>query len=991
MKMVPVAFFLLFSPLLLPQHAVGQAEEPKVILEQLDAATLDLAAAVKVTEKSIPLGPAEIKLEEGVIIPARAINGAPRELVFIGRGKVLFAPADHGEQGQLDFFTGNEALEESFKEGVFAGFPAAAGLAQGESPGDPSQWKKSEAEALFSAWMKSQDRKLVGVKDSLLRLAAGDPALGEYRAFWVRGNRLGDFLLRLEPQAYEQFALGQFRKWELSETARWKLVRDTRYDMRAGRLSSLDFNMLGGMDLWSALPLKDPSGKAFFGDSPFLARSYQIDLNIEKDEEHVTAKAKIELEATAGPALTLEFLLFPDLRVSAVRDALGRDLFYEQNVSSVIVFFPQPVTSAIVELEYAGPLFKEVQAGVFENASTLLWYPRTESRGEVRYEATFHYPKTLGLVASGIRTKSGLEGNTRWETRALQAVSAGFGFQVGDYEFFESKAGSVSLTLALNRRAQEWVRKAGREKIIASTQEILQFYEKIYGPYPLDHLTVATTFSSFGQGMAGFVTLPDIVFRLGRDFRIFMAHEIAHQWWGNLVTPAGPRDSWLSESIAEYSSVLFGRRWLRKEKKSNFISPFDDWENRLLYTSLNRRPVEWLGPVSLGPRLNSTRCYDCYDDIVYLKGGLALDSLGHFLGEDGFLQFLRTLFSERRGGSLSTDQFFDAFKRLADLDLDWFRRRFIDGVGLPIVFFDYTAEQGGPKGWTVNLHTEQEPWYGEVFSIVKLASGALDVSSRRVDIFNIEESTLGIRWGARYFREKFEAGAFPGAEKYVPSEKDRKEGNFTVFGRATLKGTSSDLTVNLTEKPVRFLLDPDKTVPAQFICRSCDPKNVLRIQGSRRLDAGDLEGAEKLFMRALEAPYGPLDPPKNVAEKMVHDRATRDAQAAIYYYLAKLEIERGQEDQAWSSLKLGRQVVASDVADWVVYLGNNQEARLLLRQGQAKKAYQILWRDMVPDKNNTTEGWALLAIAAKELGEQQSLEKALKKLQGRSVNLDLLR
>jgi hypothetical protein len=86
----------------------------------------------------------------------------------------------------------------------------------------------------------------------------------------------------------------------------------------------------------------------------------------------------------------------------------------------------------------------------------------------------------------------------------------------------------------------------------------------------------------------------------------------------------------------------------------------------------------------------------------------------------------------------------------------------------------------------------------------------------------------------------------------------------------------------------------------------------------------------------------------------------------------------------------GWETIASDAAQWVRDLGNNQEARLLLREGRARGARDLLWREVINGKNDTTEGWLLMAIAARETDDAQSFAKALKIAKERGAAVSLL-
>src|SRR6185503_20042896 len=115
------------------------------------------------------------------------------------------------------------------------------------------------------------------------------------------------------------------------------------------------------------------------------------------------------------------------------------------------------------------------------------------------------------------------------------------------------RAGHVEVRFAFGSGSSR-VGRGVKDDVIKAVTDSLTYYEDRFGPYPLDDLTVTTANRGFSQGMLGFVTLSDFVLNdLGMwnrffglpDRRLVVAHEIAHQWWGNQVGWTSYRDQWI--------------------------------------------------------------------------------------------------------------------------------------------------------------------------------------------------------------------------------------------------------------------------------------------------------------------------------------------------------------------------------------------------------------------------------------------------------------
>src|SRR6185436_18225862 len=119
-KIATIAFLLALVTASSPirAQAPGSAPDPKALLAEIDAATLQPEKAVALKKVKLAAGLATLTLE-GKLIPVSPAGGQVRELVFFGQGRIELPPPDEVEAGQLELFTGAPAIDESFDQAVF--------------------------------------------------------------------------------------------------------------------------------------------------------------------------------------------------------------------------------------------------------------------------------------------------------------------------------------------------------------------------------------------------------------------------------------------------------------------------------------------------------------------------------------------------------------------------------------------------------------------------------------------------------------------------------------------------------------------------------------------------------------------------------------------------------------------------------------------------------------------------------------------------------
>lgn len=224
----------------------------------------------------------------------------------------------------------------------------------------------------------------------------------------------------------------------------------------------------------------------------------------------------------------------------------------------------------------------------------------------------------------------------------------------------------------------------------AKTPRMIEFYEKTFGvPYPwakYDQVCVAGS----GGGMEatsatilGQSTIHDQ--RADQDFPSdgLVAHELAHMWWGDLVTERSWSDVWLSESFATYSEYLWTRHDLGEdegalnleEKRANYLE-----EARTSYV----RPIVF-------DRYNDP--WDIMDGHSYPKGAAVLHMLRFVLGDEAFFRSLSAFLKKFAFASADTHDFTTVVKDTTGQNLDWFFEEWLLRPGHPVFRVAWTWDE----------------------------------------------------------------------------------------------------------------------------------------------------------------------------------------------------------------------------------------------------------------------------------------------------------
>jgi aminopeptidase N len=165
-----------------------------------------------------------------------------------------------------------------------------------------------------------------------------------------------------------------------------------------------------------------------------------------------------------------------------------------------------------------------------------------------------------------------------------------------------------------------------------------------------------------------------------RQFGMIVAHELAHQWFGDLVTPAWWDDIWLNESFANWMGYRIGSAW-RPDLKIAGGGLADGFAAMDTAALVAGRPIRQ--KITLNTQIDSS-----FDSITYGKGGHVVAMIAGYLGDDKFRTGVRGYMARHRNGNATSDQFFTALADAAgDPRLVDAMRGFVDQQGVPLLTF----------------------------------------------------------------------------------------------------------------------------------------------------------------------------------------------------------------------------------------------------------------------------------------------------------------
>lgn len=418
------------------------------------------------------------------------------------------------------------------------------------------------------------------------------------------------------------------------------------------------------------------------GDRRFAVRRYDLDLDVAVAGNHLRGLARLDVELLED----LDQLAF-DLRGLEVRRVTvdGKaPKKWSQSRTKVLVRPAKPLRRkdrVTVEIAYSGnprlvpgphgPAgWEELDDGVTVAAQPQgapSWFPCNDHPGDkaayrIRVAANTAYRVLANGTLIGTTRKAG---RTVWTYEQPEPMATYLAtLQIGRY---------AALPIPTKAPVEVEVvypqgRKAATAAAFARQGEMVEVFAKLFGPYPFpvyrpvvtdDTLEIpleAQTLSIFGRNHL----------TPGWENERLIAHELAHQWFGNSLTATRWRDIWLHEGFACYSEWLWSEHSGRSSAAKHARTHWD---------RLDRLPKDLI--------LTAPGVDLMFDDRIYKRGALTLHALRTELGDKRFGELLRGWTKARRHGSIDTAAFIKHAEAVADRSLGGFFDKWLTRPSLP--------------------------------------------------------------------------------------------------------------------------------------------------------------------------------------------------------------------------------------------------------------------------------------------------------------------
>ena len=425
------------------------------------------------------------------------------------------------------------------------------------------------------------------------------------------------------------------------------------------------------------------------GDDRYTVEHYDLDLRYKPLGNHLEGHAVLRVRALAElPDLLLDL---HGLGVTSLH-LQGADVARWSHRSSRIrirLRAPAPAGSELlVTVAYRGNPrtmrgpdgqagWEELTDGVLVAAQphgAPTWFPCNDRMSDKAvYRIVVATDPAYRVVANGIPVAERRAGRrVEWVHEQRQPMATYLAtLQIGRY-VAERQDGGIPSWLVGPPARMARVREA-----FADQPRMLEAFSDCFGPYPFDRYTAVVADDPLEIPLESQTVSTFGVNHLSRGWEAqrLIAHELAHQWFGNAVTAASLADIWLHEGFACYAE------WLWSEAVGRTTV---DEEAERHHAVMARRPQDLV--------LSDPGPHRTFDDRVYKRGALTLHALRRTVGDEPFFALLRSWVDDNRHGVVTTPDFEAAVARLTGLPHRELLARWLHEVALP----DLPTESPGP-------------------------------------------------------------------------------------------------------------------------------------------------------------------------------------------------------------------------------------------------------------------------------------------------------
>ncbi len=486
----------------------------------------------------------------------------------------------------------------------------------------------------------------------------------------------------------------------------------------------------------------------------FDVQHYRIELDIEESTHSFDGETVITFSSTVDglSEITLDSVNFD---VSHVADESGETLNFIQREGYLDISLDRELASnelasltigygvanldgnVLVGLDFRDET--ETNPGLVNSLNwpngARYWFPSFDHPSDwathetiITVDAGFEVLANGALLSDRVDTESGRR-TVHWQQSKPQPTYL-YMFAAGPYSVLEDQHDDLPL--------HYWV-YPGDETVAAqafrNTAEIIAYFEELYStsfPWVKYDQVIVPGMGGGAESTSATLLTRNVIDRQreGNDNASdwLIAHEIAHQWWGNMI---GFRDwghNWLSESFATHGEYLYIAHAMGPDEGALYI---DDYKKSYLTEAKTkfRRPVvtdRW------------DKGSDMFDRHAYEKGGIILNMLRELTGHEAFAEIMRSFLEKHAYSNAVSNDFFETVNTVTNQDYGWFFDQWLLKPGHPELDVSYTWDKQ-KKSLSLTINQTQDTSTGTPIYRLPIRLGITTMEGKQVESLWLNE------------------------------------------------------------------------------------------------------------------------------------------------------------------------------------------------------------------------------------------------------------
>ncbi|UCD93491.1 MAG: putative Ig domain-containing protein [Candidatus Zixiibacteriota bacterium] len=488
---------------------------------------------------------------------------------------------------------------------------------------------------------------------------------------------------------------------------------------------------------------------SIYDQADYDVRHYDINLTVDVAGKRLAGLVTLTAEVVSDEISNIEVDLFSNMIVSSVYGASG-PLSFTRNGDRIIIGLDRTYAAGetfSISIEYDGSPIpsglygfvfdvnsygNDVVASLSQPMSARSWWPckdRPDDKAD-SLDMSITCDEEYYCVSNGTLTGMIINGDgTRTFNYRIRYPVATYLFSIAiaDYAiwtdwYYHGANDSMPIINCVYPENLDLSLAA-----YAIVPEVIDVFTNLFGEYPF----INEKYGHVNFEWVGALEHQTVASMTGNAFgfnEYVIIHELAHQWWGDMITCQNWHETWLNEGFATYSEALFIECRDGKPAYHDYIAS--------LYTYFEQRTVYVYDTSDLGEIFNS---------VVYDKGAWVLHMLRRVVGDSTFFEILRDYYnSTHKYGSATTEDFRNICENASAMELDYFFDEWVYNPYFPHYHWSYFVEPDpGGEGYHTYIHLRQgASTIFQVFSMPIDLALSYDQILDTIVVFNNCEDTV---------------------------------------------------------------------------------------------------------------------------------------------------------------------------------------------------------------------------------------------------------